>query len=136
MAGEAILLGSEDTMTNRQRRIGPVFALALLAAGCGAKSINQVLADPAKYRNQTITVHGTVEESASILGRGAYRITDGDKGLWVVTSSGAPSKGAKVNVTGRLEEGYDLSGFGGALKLPGSLQSGLVLVESSHKAQD
>ena len=40
-----------------------------------------------------------------------------------------------MNVTGRLQDGYDLSAFGGAIKLPGSLQSGLVLVESSHKAR-
>ena len=123
-------------MTNRLRGVAFAFGVALLTVGCGAKSINQVLADPGKYRNQTITVHGTVDESASVLGRGAYRISDGGQGLWVVTSGGAPRKGARVNVTGRLQEGYDLSGFGSVLKLPGSLQSGLVLVESSHKRRD
>lgn len=123
-------------MTSRRLRVAAVLGLALLAAGCGAKTINQVLADPAKYRNQSITVRGTVDESASILGRGAYRITDGDRGLWVVTTSGAPRKGARVDVTGRLQEGYDFSGFGDLLKLPGSLQSGLVLIESSRKARD
>ena len=115
---------------------GLVLALTVVAAGCGARSINQVLADPAKYRDQTITVRGTVAESVSVAGRGAYRIVDGDQGLWVVTSSGAPRKGARVDVTGRLQDGYDLSGFGGLLKLPGSLQSALVLVASSHKARD
>jgi hypothetical protein len=109
--------------------------IALLAAGCGPTTINQVLADPGKYRNQTITVRGTVDESVSILGRGAYRITDGDRGLWVVSTSGAPRKGARVDVSGRVQEAYDLSAFGN-LKLPGSAQSGLVLVESSHKARD
>jgi hypothetical protein len=110
--------------------------VALLAAGCGPLSINQVLADPAKYRNQTITVRGTVDESVSVLGRGAYRITDDGQNLWVVTNTGAPRKGARIEVTGRLQDGYDLSGFGGILKLPGSAQSGLVLIESSHKARD
>jgi hypothetical protein len=123
-------------MTNRLRGIAFVFGVALLTVGCGAKSINQVLADPSKYRNQTITVHGIVDESASVLGRGAYRISDGGQGLWVVTSGGAPRKGARVNVTGRLQEGYDVSGLGSVLKLPGSFQSGLVLVESSHKGRD
>jgi membrane protein implicated in regulation of membrane protease activity len=122
-------------MVNRKAGLALVFALTLLAAGCGAKSINQVLADPAKYRNQSVTVHGTVDESASVLGRGAYRISDEGQSLWVVTSGGAPRKGARVNVTGRLQEGYDLSGFG-SIKLPGGLQNGLVLVESSHKAND
>ena len=115
-------------MRSRHYGIGLIFLLSSLAAACGAKSINQVLADPAKYRNQNVTVHGTVDESASVMGRGAYRIADGDQKLWVVTSGGAPRKGARVNVTGHLQEGYDLSGFGSVLKLPGSMQSGLVLV--------
>jgi hypothetical protein len=123
-------------MANRRWAPGLVLVIAMAAAGCAARSINQVLADPGRYRNDTITVHGTVAESAAVLGRGAYRITDGDQGLWVVTNGGAPRKGARVDVTGRLQEGYDLSGFGGVLKLPGSLQSGLVLIESSHKARD
>jgi hypothetical protein len=123
-------------MLNRRLGVGLILVLTALAAGCAAKSINQVLADPGRYRNDTITVRGTVAESASVLGRGAYRITDGDQGLWVVTTGGAPRKGARVNVTGRVQEGYDLGALGGILKLPGSLQSGVVLVESSHKARD
>ncbi|HVH27459.1 MAG TPA: hypothetical protein VM818_11885 [Vicinamibacterales bacterium] len=65
-----------------------------------------------------------------------YRIVDRDQGLWVLTTGGAPRKGARVDVTGRLREGYDLSAFGGLLRLPASAQSGLVLVESSHKARN
>jgi hypothetical protein len=122
-------------MVNQRRGLVLVVAWTFIAAGCGAKSINQVLADPAKYRNQSVTVHGTVDESASVLGRGAYRISDGGQTLWVVTNGGAPRKGARVNVTGQLQEGYDLSGLGNIIKIPGSVQSGLVLVESSHKAQ-
>jgi hypothetical protein len=123
-------------MVRSKKWLAIVIGVMLLAAGCGAASINRVLADPGKYRNQAVTVHGTVDESVSILGRGAYRITDGDQHLWVVTNAGAPRKGARVDVTGRVQEGYDLSTFGNAIKLPGSLQSGVVLVESSHKARD
>jgi hypothetical protein len=110
-------------------------ALALAAAACNTVSINELLADPAKYRNRDVTVRGTVTESASVLGRGAYKLSDGDADLWVVTAAGAPRKGARVQTTGRVQDGYDLSALGSALKLPGSLQSGLVLVESSHKAE-
>jgi len=122
----------------RARHLGltAVLGLTVVIAACGAMSINRVLSDPAKYRNQTITVRGTVDQSVSLAGRGAYRIVDGDQGLWVVTNSGAPRKGARVDVTGRLQDGYDLSAFGGLLKLPGSMQSGLVLIASSHKARD
>src|SRR5260370_36547681 len=69
--------GGDVTMVSRQRRMTLVLGIVLLTAGCGAKSINQVLADPAKYRNQTGTVHGTVDESVSVLGLGAHRIADG-----------------------------------------------------------
>ena len=122
----------------RTRRLGAALLLAVSGAAiaCGAHSINQLLADPAKYRNQSVTVHGTVDESASVLGRGAYRIADEGQSLWVVTTGGAPRKGARVNVTGHLQEGYDLSGLGNIIKLPGAVQSGLVLVEESHKAKD
>jgi len=120
----------------RRLHIGVLIVLGVAAAACGARSINDLLADPTKYRNQSVTVRGTVEQSASVLGKGAYRITDRGQGLWVVTNSGAPRQGARVDVTGRLQDGYDLSAFAGALKLPGSLQSGLVLVESSHKARN
>src|SRR5262245_24430891 len=110
-------------------------AIACGVAACGGQTINQLLADPAKYRNQTVTVRGTVAESASVAGRGVYRLTDGDQGLWVVTTSGAPRRGGRVDVTGRLEDGYDLGIFAAALRLPGSLQTGLVLIESEHKAR-
>jgi hypothetical protein len=121
----------------RLRRLGAglVVGLTLVAAGCGAKSINQLLADPAKYRNQSVTVRGTVDQSASVMGRGAYRITDGDQGLWVVTSGGAPRKGARVNVKGRVQEGFDLGGLGNVLNIPNSVKSGVVLIESSHEAR-
>ena len=124
------------TVVRRVVSGGVIVAALMMAAACGARSINDVLADPAKYRNESVTVRGTVDQSASIMGKGAYRISDGDQGLWVVTSSGAPRKGARVEVTGRIQDGYDLSSFGNAIKLPGSLQTGLVLIESSHKARN
>src|SRR5262245_11226411 len=122
-------------MTLRARRLlaATLLMLTVAAAACGGVTINQLLADPAKYRNQTVSVRGTVDQSASIVGRGAYKLKDGDQELWVVTSSGAPRRGARVNVTGHLEDGFDLSAFGGILQLPGSMRSGLVFVESSHK---
>src|ERR1700752_3682824 len=113
----------------RRVRTGLVMAVVLLSAACATKSISQVRADPARYRNQTITVRGTVAEGASIMGKGAYKLADGDQSLWVVTSGGAPRTGARVDVTGRLEDGYDLGGFGRILKLPEARQKGLVFVE-------
>jgi hypothetical protein len=113
-----------------------VIVAVVTAVACATTSINSLLADPAKYRNREVSVRGTVEDSASVMGRGAYHLVDGGQGLWVVTTGGAPRKGARVKVTGRLQDGYDLSAFGRVLRLPPTLQSGLVLIESSHKASD
>ncbi len=123
-------------MTKRRWGVALVIMLAAATAACASITINKILADPGKYRNDRVTLPGTVTESASVLGRGAYRITDADQSLWVVTSGGAPRKGARVSVTGRVQEGYDLGFLGGVLKLPNSVQSGVVLIESSHKARD
>lgn len=123
-------------MTKRRWGIALVTILAVASAACASVTINKILADPGKYRNDRVTVPGTVTESASVLGRGAYRISDGDQSLWVITNAGAPRKGARVSVTGRVQEGYDLGSLGGVLKLPNSVQSGVVLIESSHKARD
>jgi hypothetical protein len=116
--------------------LGLVAGLALSAVACGPVTINQLLSDPAKYRNREVTVRGQVTESASVLGKGAYKLSDDNADLWVVTAAGAPRKGARVDVTGRVQDGYDLSAFGNVIKLPGAMRSGLVLIESSHKAKD
>jgi len=81
----------------------------------------------------TDPVRGTGDQRISVLGRGAFRIVDGDQGLWVVTNSGAPRQGARVDVTGRIQDGFDFSGLG--IKLPGPVQNGLVLVESSRSSR-
>ena len=109
-----------------------IIAIALATSACGAVSIRQVLADPAKYRDHDVTVHGHVTEAASLLGKGAYQLSDGGQSIWVVTSSGTPRKGARVDATGQVREGFDLGG----LKLPNVLGSGVVLVESSRRVRD
>ena len=124
------------TASVRWLRLTGALLIAAAAVACGPVTINKLLADPAKYRNRDVTVSGRVSDSASVMGRGAYRLSDGDQSLWVVSTQGAPRTGARVQVTGRVQDGYDLSAFGDRIKLPGSLRSGLVLIESSHKARD
>lgn len=103
----------------------------LLVSGCEQKTINEILADPGRYANREVAVVGTVTQSASVLGTGGYEIEDGTGKLLVVSRTGVPRKGAKIVVKGTIRDGYDLSLF----KLPGILGSGLVMVESSHKAK-
>jgi hypothetical protein len=119
---------------SRPAVLGCIIAVGLMNIACASVSIRQVLADPAKYRDRDVTVRGHVTEAASVLGKGAYQLSDGGDSIWVVSSAGTPRKGERVDVTGRVREGFDLSGLG--LKLPGALGGGVVLVESSHRVHD
>ncbi|HEY7474160.1 MAG TPA: hypothetical protein VH679_04065 [Vicinamibacterales bacterium] len=123
------------TMTVRGRRsIGALVMIAVLTPAC-ATSINHVLADPSRYRNRDVTINGSVTESVSIADRGAYRIDDRSGQLWVVSAQGVPRKGARVSVKGTIRDVFDLGSLGGRLNLPPGLTSGLVMVESSHRAR-
>lgn len=103
----------------------------LFLAGCGARTVNQILADPSRYSDKNVTIKGQVTESYSVLGRGAYQVDDGTGRIWVVSDKGVPRQGARVSVKGKVRDGFNL---GSNLSLPRGLDTGLVLVESSHKA--
>lgn len=105
--------------------------LAVATTGCRT-TINQLLAEPARYADQEVTVGGEVVKSASILGRGAYQINDGTGTVWVVTKRGAPRQGARVAVKGRVR---DVVNLGELIPLPPEVGSGLVIVETEHRAQ-
>ncbi len=105
--------------------------LALLLVACRT-TINQILAEPGRFAGQEVTVGGQVVKSASVLGRGAYQIDDGTGTLWVVTKRGAPRQGARVAVKGRVR---DVVNLGEIVPLPPEVGSGLVLIETEHRAQ-
>ena len=115
------------------RLIALLLATAMFDIACASVTINKVLADPARYRNQEITLSGQVSDSFSVASRGAYKIRDDSGELWVVSEKGVPRSGAEVKVTGRVQEGFNIGSLGS--RLPAGLGSGLVLVESSHKAK-
>lgn len=79
---------------------------------------------------------GSVVESLSLLDRGAYRIEDQTGQLWVISTHGVPRTGARVTVTGTIRDVFDLGNLGGRVDLPGGLKSGLVMMETSHRARD
>ena len=107
---------------------------ALVSAACASMTINQVLADPSRYRNREVQLSGAVVDSYSLADRGAYRIDDNTGQLWVVSDKGTPRKGARVTVKGTIREGFNLGSLGDQIKLPG-IGVGLVLMESSHTAK-
>jgi len=112
-----------------------VLAGALLSGACASRSINQVLADPGRYRDREVKLSGSVVDSYSFVGNGAYQIEDSSGKLWVVSNRGVPRKGAKVSVKGTVREGFSLGSVGDKLKLPPAVSAGGVLMETSHKAK-
>jgi hypothetical protein len=123
-------------------RLAPfaVFALAGASAACAQKTVNHVLADPARYAHKEVSLSGLVVESVSVAGKGFYRLEDPTGRLWVFSARGVPRKGASVKVKGKIHDGFDISAFGSVLDLPEPIreriESGLLMVESSHKADN
>ena len=76
--------------------------MAGLVVGCASTTINGVMADPGRYRDKEVTVAGEVEESLGILGRGFFKLRDGQDALWVYTSRGLPRNGSRLNTRGRV----------------------------------
>ena len=106
---------------------------ALTLAAC-ATSVNRILADPLKYRDREVTVAGRVVDSVSLVGRGAFRLEDRSGSLWVISDVGVPRTGARVKVTGRIQDTFDFSIFGGRIGVPGRFGSGLVMRATRTRA--
>jgi hypothetical protein len=120
----------------KKRRYAILMFLALVAlvmSGCEQKSVTQIKADPTRYALHEVAVIGTVTRSFSILGKGAYEVDDGTGKLWIVSETGVPREGTKVMVKGRIQDAFNLSSI---VKLPERISSGLVMIESAHRARN
>ena len=94
-------------MTKRTHIVAlAMLAVSTLVSACASRTINQVLADPSRYRDREVKLSGAVVDSYSLANRGAYRIDDNTGQLWVVSDGGAPRKGARVIVKGTIREGF------------------------------
>jgi len=109
-----------------------VSMLALLLIACEKKTINQIKADPNRYAQREVGIEGQVVRSYSVLGKGAYEVDDGTGKLWVVSDKGVPRTGARVAVKGKIKDGFHL---GSIVKLPEMISSGMVMIESEHRAR-
>jgi hypothetical protein len=112
---------------------GVLLALSFVMVACEERTIHQILSEPNRYARREVGLRGTVVQSYSILGRGAYQIEDGTGKLWVISDRGVPRKGSRVAVKGRIEDGFDL---GSLIKLPEAIGHGVVLIDRGHRAED
>ncbi len=98
-------------------------SVLFLAAGCGSVKIARINADPSRYQNRTVRVSGSVTTSAGLLGTGGYQIEDDTGKIFVVSRSGVPSSGSRVEVTGKVMPGAQVLGQ----------PVGIVIREERHK---
>ena len=97
--------------------LGLVLMLGLLATACPQRtSIANIESNPSKYYDKEVAVAGTVQNSyglsVPVIGRGGgiYKVDDGTGSIWVVTQRSVPSKGARVGVKGRIQNGLNYNG--------------------------
>ena len=105
------------------RRLAPLACTLLLLGGCALSShprIADLKYNPRRYQNHNVTVDGVVTRSwgAPLMPFRLYQINDGTGEMTVVASNGhAPTKGARVRVTGRVEDVATLGGHAIGLHL-------------------
>jgi hypothetical protein len=95
-----------------------VVLLGVLLSGCGSVKIARILADPAHYQRRNVSVNGTVTNSFGALVAGVYQVEDDTGRIYVISNGAPPSKGAKVNVKGRVLGGVTVMGksFGTSIR--------------------
>ncbi|NNE98375.1 MAG: hypothetical protein HKN25_05065 [Pyrinomonadaceae bacterium] len=110
--------------------LGSVFLIAAFAAGCPKRtSIAEIESNPAKYQNKEVAVAGITGTSYGLSiplsdkSGGIYKIDDGTGSIWVITDRIVPSKGSKLGVKGKIQNGISYNGK----------NYGLVLIESDRK---
>ena len=96
-------------MGSRLARLMPLVLAAAVMAGCAARvpHVADLKSNPARYYNKTVSVEGVVTSSwgVPLLPIKVYRIDDGTGEVTVLSQHGrTPTRGARVRVTGTVEE--------------------------------
>lgn len=101
-----------QTRPNRFVLAALIILATLLLAGCPPhESIAKVNQNPGRYAGKEVTIGGRVTDSYGVAGRGAFQLDDGTGTMWVFAGPrGIPGSGAKVAVTGHVEQGISLGG--------------------------
>jgi hypothetical protein len=89
-----------------------VIAAMFMMVGCPTHaSIADISQDPGRYAGKDISIRGSVSDSFGALGNGVFQIDDGTGRMWVYSQNfGVPGNGNKVEVVGRVEQGFALAG--------------------------
>ena len=100
------------TMRIRVQAAFMIIIGSLLLTGCPPRaSIERLNRDPGRYAGREVTIAGRVVDSFGALGRGVFQVDDGTGTMWVLAGQyGIPGAGAKLAVTGYVQQGFSLAG--------------------------
>jgi hypothetical protein len=92
-------------------RLLAVVCVFAALTGCAARtSVGHILHDPHHYQNRDVLVQGVVTTSVNAMVAGGYRLDDGTGTITVISNGGAPRKGARVQVRGRVSTAVSVLG--------------------------
>src|SRR5687768_2532971 len=96
-------------------RLAAPLALVLVLGGCALRSpsIAELKYNPGRYHDRTVAVEGVVTSSwgVPLMPFRLYKVDDGTGEVTVVSQGGrVPTKGARVQVKGRVSEVATLGG--------------------------
>lgn len=113
------LLGVQRRLNIKKKSIVILLLSTVFLLACPTRAkIADINRDPGKYQGKEISVAGKVSDAFGALGTGVFQVDDGTGRLWVFSQNyGVPGSGAKVAVTGRLEQGFSFGGRSFALAL-------------------
>ena len=99
-------------LRNRILQASLLAAAILWLTGCPPRaSIAEINRDRGRYLGKELTIAGRVSDSFGALSTGVFQVDDGTGTMWVYSQNyGVPSNGAKVSVTGKLEQGFNFGG--------------------------
>ena len=93
-------------------------------------SIADIEANPGRYYDKDVAVAGTVQNSYGVSipiisngSGGIYKVDDGSGSIWVMTRRSVPSKGARLGIKGKIQNGVNYNGK----------NYGLVLMEDDRR---
>lgn len=108
---------------NRTASLFFLLIIALVSTACETQTISEVKSDAYKYEKKDAHIAGVVTQSFAAINLGVYKVKDNTGEIWVVSSHGVPSNGARVEVKGRTVNAFKIGG----------IDYGTVLRESDRK---
>lgn len=98
-------------MKIRAALLGAILGLVLFAAACEKTTIGRIEANPSRYLDRDVGIVGRVTNSYGVpFVGGVYKVDDGTGEIWVVSQRSVPSKGSRIGVKGRVQNGLTFAG--------------------------